>query len=209
MTYKTCNIYSFIAYFTCQKGGEIYREKSRLKFPLSLKRKKISKRLPENIRHRIVISCVPRLSSSQPKAYLTSRSDNGSICLVRSSQKGENASLSNAWPGFRNGHGAGARALFPPDIIVEIKALACQLPKNLVLPFSPAMKSHGTPLNGALLPPSVERRYGVGSAPMRSARGVTGVGFSPAIQTSKQKPAGSLTSITAHGKANPLLPATT
>jgi hypothetical protein len=136
MTYKTCNIYSFIAYFTCQKGGEIYREKSRLKFPLSLKRKKISKRLPENIRHRIVISCVPRLSSSQPKAYLTSRSDNGSICLVRSSQNGENDSLSNAWPGFRNGHGAGARALFPPDIIVEIKALACQLPKNLVLPFS-------------------------------------------------------------------------
>jgi hypothetical protein len=30
----------------------------------------------------------------------------------------------------------GAAALFPPEIVVEIKALACQLPKELGVPFS-------------------------------------------------------------------------
>jgi hypothetical protein len=68
--------------------------------------------------------------------YPTSRSVNDSIYPVRSSQNGGSASLSSAWPGFRNGHGAGARDLFPPEIVVEIKALACQLPKDLGLPFS-------------------------------------------------------------------------
>jgi hypothetical protein len=35
-----------------------------------------------------------------------------------------------------DGQGAGDRALFPPEIMMEIKALACQLPKDLGLPFS-------------------------------------------------------------------------
>ena len=34
------------------------------------------------------------------------------------------------------GHGAGEPGLFPPEIIVSVKALACQLPKELGLPFS-------------------------------------------------------------------------
>jgi len=42
----------------------------------------------------------------------------------------------NAWLASRIGHGADARALFPPRVIVEIKALACQLPKELGVPFS-------------------------------------------------------------------------
>jgi hypothetical protein len=135
MTYKFCIIFSLVAYFTCRKGGELCQEKADLGFSLNLKRKRNSQRLPENIRHRILMSCVPRLSSSQPKDCPTNRSGNSLICLVRSSQNGENASLSNAWPGFRNSHGAGAHALFPPEIIVEIKALACKLPKDLGLFF--------------------------------------------------------------------------
>ena len=125
-----------MAYFSSRKGGEVCREKAHLKSSLNSKRKRSSKRLPENIRHRTVMSCVPGLSSLQPKDCPTSRSGNDSICLVKSSQNGENASLNNDWPGFRNSHGAGASALFPPEIIVEIKALACQLPKDLGLPFS-------------------------------------------------------------------------
>lgn len=35
-----------------------------------------------------------------------------------------------------NGHDAGARPVFPPEAVLEIKALACQLPKDLDLPFS-------------------------------------------------------------------------
>jgi len=44
--------------------------------------------------------------------------------------------LKNAWPVFKNGQGAGDPAFFPPEIVVEIKALACQLPRDLGLPFS-------------------------------------------------------------------------
>jgi hypothetical protein len=42
----------------------------------------------------------------------------------------------NAWTASRINPGAGDRALFPPESIVEIKALACELPVKLGLPFS-------------------------------------------------------------------------
>jgi len=58
------------------------------------------------------------------------------ICRGRSFPNGESASLISAWPDFRKGHGEGDLALFPPEIIVAVKALACQLPKQLGLPFS-------------------------------------------------------------------------
>jgi hypothetical protein len=90
----------------------------------------------ENIRHSIVMSCGPRSSSLPLRGFQTSKSVNGLSCLDRSSPNGENASLTNAWPVSRKGHGAGDPALFPPEIIVAVKALACQLPKQLGLPFS-------------------------------------------------------------------------
>jgi hypothetical protein len=42
----------------------------------------------------------------------------------------------NAWTALRINPGAGDRALFPPESIVEIKALACELPIKRGLPFS-------------------------------------------------------------------------
>lgn len=59
-----------------------------------------------------------------------------SICQGKSSRSGESASSSNAWADFRKGHGAEDQALFPPEVVMEIKALACELPKDLGLPFS-------------------------------------------------------------------------
>ena len=35
-----------------------------------------------------------------------------------------------------NGQGAGVLAFFPPEVIMEVKALACQLPRELDVPFS-------------------------------------------------------------------------
>ena len=55
---------------------------------------------------------------------------------ARSSRSGASASLRNVWPVFKDGQGADARTFFPPEIVIEIKALACQLPKDLGLPFS-------------------------------------------------------------------------
>lgn len=94
------------------------------------------RRLRENIRHHIVMSCEPRLSSLPPMVFQTNKSVNNSIYLDRLSPNGVNVSLTNAWPAFRKSHGAGDPALFPPEIIVAVKALACQLPKDLGLPFS-------------------------------------------------------------------------
>ena len=90
----------------------------------------------ENIRHRIVMSCEPRSSSLPLRVFQTSRSASGLICLGRLSRNGANASSTNAWLDSRKCHGAGDLALFPPEIIVSVKALACQLPKDLGLPFS-------------------------------------------------------------------------
>jgi len=57
-------------------------------------------------------------------------------CRDKLSPNGVNASLTSAWPAFGKCHGAGDLALFPPEIMISIKALACQLPKDLGLPFS-------------------------------------------------------------------------
>ena len=89
-----------------------------------------------NIRHRIVMLCVPRSSSLPPRAFQIKRLASALICRAKLSPNGESASLTNAWPVFRKSPGAGDRALFPPEVVVAVKALACQLPKQLGLPFS-------------------------------------------------------------------------
>ena len=90
----------------------------------------------ENIRHRIVKSCAPKSSSWPLTVCPISRSGITSSCHGRLFQNGENASLNNAWLVSKSGHGADARRFFPPEIVMEVKALACQLPKDLGLPFS-------------------------------------------------------------------------
>jgi len=82
------------------------------------------------------MSCEPRLFSLLPKVSQTRKSVSGLIYLGRSSQNGVNASLTSAWLVSRKSQGAGDPALFPPEIIISVKALACQLPKDLGLPFS-------------------------------------------------------------------------
>ena len=42
----------------------------------------------------------------------------------------------NVWRAFRTGRGVGDHPLFPPEIVVQVKALACELPRELGLPFS-------------------------------------------------------------------------
>lgn len=69
-------------------------------------------------------------------ASQTRKSDNVLICLDRSFPNGENDSSTNAWPVSKSSHGGEDPALFPPEVIVAVKALACQLPKQLGLPFS-------------------------------------------------------------------------
>jgi len=90
----------------------------------------------ENIRHRIVMLYGPRSSSCQLRGSPTKKSGKDSICQDKLCRNGESVSLTSAWPDSRKSHGAGDPAFFPPEIIVSVKALACQLPKELGLPFS-------------------------------------------------------------------------
>ncbi len=89
----------------------------------------------ENIRHRIEMSCGPRLSLPL-KVCPTRRSAKSWTCHDRSCRSGASASSTSASPVCKNAQGAGDRTFFLPEIVIEIKALACQLPKDLGLPFS-------------------------------------------------------------------------
>src|SRR3984893_17121194 len=53
-----------------------------------------------------------------------------------SSVSGASDSSSNAWRVWRNAHARVAPGLSPPQLVVQIKALACELPATLGLPLS-------------------------------------------------------------------------
>ncbi len=42
----------------------------------------------------------------------------------------------NAWPAWSNGRARAAPGFFPPEVVVEVKALACELPAMLGVPLS-------------------------------------------------------------------------
>src|SRR4051812_5167235 len=49
---------------------------------------------------------------------------------------GASASSPNAWPAWRNSRGRAAPGLFPPEVVVQIKALACELPSQHQVPLA-------------------------------------------------------------------------
>jgi hypothetical protein len=64
------------------------------------------------------------------------RSRHGSTRRAKSSANGVAVSIFNAWPGSKNTLAAGDRRAFPPSVMVEIKALACELPSRRGLPLA-------------------------------------------------------------------------
>ena len=46
----------------------------------------------------------------------------------KSSRSGGNVSLKNVSLGWKINHARGAPGLFPPEVVVTVKALACELP---------------------------------------------------------------------------------
>jgi hypothetical protein len=59
-----------------------------------------------------------------------------SLSRVRSFASGVNASSRNDWPAWRLNPAPGARPFFPPEVVVQVKALACELPADTGLPLS-------------------------------------------------------------------------
>ena len=93
-------------------------------------------RLPVNIRHRIETSFVPKSSFTLLMASRTMSSLTASTRLDRSSASGVNVSMNHGYLGSKNSLELAPRRAFPPSIIVEVKALACELPKLAGKPLS-------------------------------------------------------------------------
>ncbi len=72
----------------------------------------------------------------RPMAWPTTRSPSDWTLAVRSSLCGANASLPIVWQVWKSMLVRVAPGLFPPDLVVQIKALACELPAKHGLPLS-------------------------------------------------------------------------
>src|SRR3972149_195776 len=64
------------------------------------------------------------------------RSPRPSRSGAMSSASGASASSMNAYPGWRSVPARVAPGLFPPEVVVQVKALACELPATLGIPLS-------------------------------------------------------------------------
>jgi hypothetical protein len=64
------------------------------------------------------------------------RSPRPSPSDAMSSVSGANGSSTNAWPDWRSVPARAAPELFPPEVVVQVKAIACELPATLGVPLS-------------------------------------------------------------------------
>src|SRR5579863_5317217 len=128
----------------------------------------------------------------QPKACPTTRSPPVWTPAVKWSPFGASAFLRTASQGWKNMLVRVVPGLFPPDLVVQVKALACELPAQYGLPLSRWSTSD--------LVQQVQQGGLVASISgstlwrwlcMRTLfdRGTTAVGYSPAIRTSPPRPA--------------------
>ena len=92
--------------------------------------------MPRNIRYRILRSFAPGWFCWLPMDCRTIRSPLAWIPAGRSSVFGENVSLKIAWPGWKSAPARVAPGGFPPELVVQVKALACELPATHGVPIS-------------------------------------------------------------------------
>jgi hypothetical protein len=55
---------------------------------------------------------------------------------AKSSAGGENDSSKNAWPAWKTANAPADPGFFPPELVVQVKALACEFPQHVGAPFS-------------------------------------------------------------------------
>src|SRR3989337_4247049 len=91
---------------------------------------------PADIRHRIAMSFGPRSCCWRRRDCRTKPSPLAWIRPARSCGNGANATWKRAWRGWKNAPAGGGPGVFPPQVVCEVKALACQLPAEVGLPFS-------------------------------------------------------------------------
>jgi transposase len=55
---------------------------------------------------------------------------------ARSSAAGENASSKNVWPAWKTANAPADPGFFPPELVVQVKAIACEFPSRFGVPLS-------------------------------------------------------------------------
>src|SRR5712692_4949472 len=85
-------------------------------------------------------------------------SPRGWILPGRSSASGASASSRREPPASRSAPAAGGRPAFPPSVVAAVKALACQLPRELGLPLSRLSNLRDTAGGGRTRARGVDRR---------------------------------------------------
>ncbi len=122
----------------CEHGQEVLpcRDAARLSSSCPTQSATPSSNAPASIRHRIETSSAPRSSCSPLTDSTMTSSPSASISRAKSSVSGASGSTWNASRDSMRSHGAGVQPAFPPDLVVAVKRLACELPATLGLPLA-------------------------------------------------------------------------
>lgn len=89
-----------------------------------------------SIRCRMIRCSAPKGYSRPPRAAPTMTSPVAWTPGAKSSANGANAFSKSAYPGWRNVPDRAAPGLFPPELVVRVKARACELPAPHHVPLS-------------------------------------------------------------------------
>src|ERR1700682_6381462 len=89
-----------------------------------------------SIRHRIVMWSERKSYCSRRKVSPTTSLLRASTRRARLSASGASDSPSRGFLAWSRNLGAGVPPSFPPSVVVQVKALACELPYRLQLPLS-------------------------------------------------------------------------
>src|SRR6476469_10669314 len=86
------------------------------------------------LRHRILMLFGPGSCCTRPRVWATTRSRRAWTHHGRWCPSGANASTTSVWPAWPICLGEDGPRVFPPDVVVAIKALACELPAKTDTP---------------------------------------------------------------------------
>lgn len=136
MTYNSCAIWHPLLYSSGRGGAVACRERAGTSSSYPMLNEWNWNLEPEGIHHHIEMLSVQRSSYLPPRGSLTTSSLRAWIPRGRSSASGVNVSSSSDCLAWRSNPEAGGQPAFPPSVVVEVKALACQIPHQRGLPLS-------------------------------------------------------------------------
>ena len=136
MSYNSGSIRHGRIGFSPRRGRILCQRQAHSGSFLPIPKEEFWRQRPVNIHHRILMSFGPRSPSTPPRDWATKTSQPDWIRRPRSCVSGANVSSNIVWPGWRTLPAEAGRLAFPPEVVVEVKSLACELPYTYGLPLS-------------------------------------------------------------------------